>query len=77
MGVSLEDRAFTLTYNQIGKTCLCMQENNPQHARKCKFFYEIYESNLRMIKKLINKKIYRRGYTTKKEYGVKENEERT
>lgn len=77
MEENLENRAFMLTYKQIGKTCLCMEENNYFHAARCYFFQEIYYSNLKMIKKLLDKKIYRAGYTTKEECGVKENEERT
>ena len=72
MGVNLEDRAFTLTYKQIGGICLCMEFQTPLHAKKCKFFNEIYKSNLRMVRKLISKKIYREGYTTKMECGINE-----
>ena len=54
-----------------------MQKNSYYHAKECKFFSEIYKINLKMIKKLLNKKIYQEGYTTKEECGVKENEERT
>lgn len=77
MEETLKERAFFLTYKQIGETCLCMQKNSYYHAKECKFFLEIYRSNLKMIKKLLDKKIYRAGYTTKEECGVKENEERT
>ena len=54
-----------------------MQKKSYYHTKECKFFLEIYRSNLKMIKKLLDKKIYRAGYTTKEECGVKENEKRT
>lgn len=73
----LISRAHNLTKKQIGNTCLCLEPLTDKHAVKCVFFNEIYCSNINMIKKLLDKKIYRAGYTTKEECGVKENEERT
>lgn len=68
----LINRAHNLTKKQIGDTCLCLKPLTDKHAVNCVFFGEIYESNLRMIRKLISKKIYREGYTTKMECGINE-----